>query len=454
MQVIELVETMRHICMDLHRQGKQIRFVPTMGSLHKGHVALIERAAGHLQQQPQHHHQQPTGVCQDNSSNVSIIDASRSGEPAANDRINGKQKPSADDDADINNIDSNGTNNDKRAHSVIVSIFVNPIQFNNFDDFKNYPSTLANDLEICKQTACVDYVFVPKYHQIYPIDNNSTNGNNDGTKTNTKPISIDLIRKRSCRLIPPANSIAQDLEGRSRPGHFEGMLTVVCKLFNIITPDWAFFGEKDYQQLLLVTNMVEDLSMMTKICRVSTIREVGTNLPLSSRNVRLSLKQRKYSGSIMYDILKNSKEALEQKCSQKFLLDSCPMQIPLPDLDTILLGSMLTSQCINSVGANEVGGGDDDDEEEELLTDLTNNPVKIDYFELRCAHDLSPIKYNHDLELYDCQCGCIENCNKDGVRGVMIGGLSNSNVLKCRLLISVIVANVRLLDNMEVNLNL
>lgn len=381
MEVIEPVERMRDACMNLHREGKQIKFVPTMGSLHRGHTSLIERAA--------------------------------------NDRAayGGKQEDSAMAGADLSrdNSISNPTKGEKDS-VVIVSIFVNPTQFNNVNDFLTYPKSLAEDLEICKQTKLVDYVFVPNCQEIY--------------KNNTSDASIDA--KQCCRIAPPANCIAYDLEGKSRPGHFEGMLTVVCKLFHIIQPDRAYFGEKDYQQLLLVSSLVEDLSMRTKICPVETVREQVTNLPLSSRNIRLTQKQRQ-SGAIMYSILMSAKDSLEQKCSRTFI-DSSHGSNLNTDLDMILLSSMLAAQCLEDL--DDVGSDVDG-----------TSPVKVDYFELRCAKDLTVIGFNRNLNIYDCQMGCVE-------RNYRIDSGDATDVLKARLLISVIVANIRLLDNLEVKLNL
>lgn len=152
----------------------------------------------------------------------------------------------------------------RRADHVIVTVFVNPLQFGPTEDFDRYPRTIDEDLEICRQ-AGVGAVFAPSRAEIYP----------DG-----EPM---------VRLDPgPLGGI---LEGASRPGFFHGVLTVVLKLLQITRPDLAFFGEKDYQQLTLVRRMVRDLDLPVEIVGVPTVREPD-GLARSSRNRYLSAPQR------------------------------------------------------------------------------------------------------------------------------------------------------------------
>ena len=148
---------------------------------------------------------------------------------------------------------------------VVVSVFVNPMQFNQQADFDAYPVTLEDDKDklIAMDT---DILFLPDIKTIYP----------DGEEVVT----------RVC-----VSGITEELEGEHRPGHFDGVSTVVNKLFNIVQPHMAFFGEKDYQQLLLVDKMVSDLNMPIDICSVATCRE-DDGLAMSSRNSRLSKSQR------------------------------------------------------------------------------------------------------------------------------------------------------------------
>jgi pantoate--beta-alanine ligase len=178
--------------MRLLLKDKRVGFVPTMGNLHQGHLALCERSR------------------QDNDVTV-------------------------------------------------VSIFVNPTQFNQTQDFQSYPRTLDEDVEKLK-TAGVDYVFAPNATEMYP-DHYTVQVNE--------------------------TQLSHGLEGEHRPGHFTGMLTVVMKLLNIIQPTRAYFGEKDYQQFLLVKKMASALFMPVEVISHSTLRDAD-GLALSSRNSRLS----------------------------------------------------------------------------------------------------------------------------------------------------------------------
>lgn len=146
---------------------------------------------------------------------------------------------------------------------VVVSIFVNPLQFGEGEDFEAYPRPLDRDLDKLAE-AGIELAFVPKVADLFPEDHAVT--------------------------VHPG-PLGDELEGAVRPGHFTGVLTVVSKLFNIIRPDHAFFGEKDYQQLVLIRRMVRDLNMSTRVIGVPTVREPD-GLALSSRNVYLSDAQR------------------------------------------------------------------------------------------------------------------------------------------------------------------
>lgn len=148
--------------------------------------------------------------------------------------------------------------------AVAVSIFVNPVQFDRGADLERYPRPLEDDLALCEQ-AGVDVVWAPDLATVYP----------DG------PAQVWVT----------AGALADQLEGPSRPGHFDGVLTMVNKLLATFAPDRAFFGEKDYQQLALVRRMVGDLDLPVAIVGVPTVREPD-GLALSSRNVFLSPTQR------------------------------------------------------------------------------------------------------------------------------------------------------------------
>lgn len=149
---------------------------------------------------------------------------------------------------------------------VIVTIFVNPKQFNNPDDLKNYPRTEEDDARKLESTG-VDLIYVPGPEQIYP----------DGFATN---VSVSGLTDMLC--------------GASRPGHFDGVATVVSKLFLQTSADFAFFGEKDYQQLQIVRRMAADLDLSVEVVGCPTIREED-GLAMSSRNLLLSDRSRVYA---------------------------------------------------------------------------------------------------------------------------------------------------------------
>lgn len=146
---------------------------------------------------------------------------------------------------------------------VVVWIFVNPTQFEKADDLAAYPRDLDRDLTMLRAEG-VDAVFTPEAHEIYP----------EGAET-----------------IVETTRMANMLHGLVRPGHFRGVTTVVTKFFNIIQPDFAMFGEKDYQQLQVIKRMVRDLHMPIEIVGVPTVREAD-GLAMSSRNVRLDAENR------------------------------------------------------------------------------------------------------------------------------------------------------------------
>ncbi len=151
-----------------------------------------------------------------------------------------------------------------------VSIFVNPLQFGPSEDFERYPRTFDADLEMCAEHV-VDVVFAPGRDEMYP--------------GGTPQVTID------------PGPLGAELEGSVRPGHFEGVLTVVSKLFHQVAPDVAVFGEKDYQQLLLIRQMVRDLAFPVDIAPVATVREAD-GLALSSRNRYLSPDDRRTAAAI------------------------------------------------------------------------------------------------------------------------------------------------------------
>jgi pantoate--beta-alanine ligase len=146
---------------------------------------------------------------------------------------------------------------------VAVSIFVNPLQFGPNEDFQRYPRPLEKDLEVCHQKGA-DLVFAPEVDEVYVSPQ---------------------------RTFVEVSGLGDHLCGAFRPGHFRGVTTVVAKLFNIVEPDRAYFGEKDFQQLCIIRRMVEDLNMPVRVMPVPIFREAD-GLALSSRNVYLSPEER------------------------------------------------------------------------------------------------------------------------------------------------------------------
>ncbi len=214
MVVFEKNDEVKSFVTELKKMGHTLGFVPTMGYLHEGHLALVREAK-------------------------------------------------------------------KTCQAVIVSIFVNPTQFGPQDDFERYPRDSERDLCMLEEEE-VDAVFMPNLNEIYP----------QGYVT-----YVTLKGLTDC------------LCGRSRPGHFDGVATVVTKLFNIVRPDKAFFGQKDGQQVLVIRKMVEDLNMEPEMVTVATVREPD-GLAMSSRNFYLSAEERK-AAPVLYRGLMAAQAAFE-----------------------------------------------------------------------------------------------------------------------------------------------
>lgn len=166
--------------------------------------------------------------------------------------------------------------------SVVVSIFVNPTQFGPNEDFEKYPRDMEGDTEMLEEEG-VDVLFAPDALEMYPSDFNSR---------------VEVT------------GITQKLEGNCRPGHFRGVTTVVNKLFNIIRPDKAYFGQKDAQQAIVINKMVKDLNMNVDVVTCSTIREED-GLAMSSRNVYLSDEDRQ-AATVLYRSLMLVKDLYDQ----------------------------------------------------------------------------------------------------------------------------------------------
>ncbi|BCD84837.1 pantothenate synthetase [Pseudomonas solani] len=209
MITVKTVRELRAAVARARGEGKRIGLVPTMGNLHAGHAALVEKAA-------------------------------------------------------------------QRADFVVASIFVNPLQFGPSEDLAKYPRTLQADQEKLVAAGC-HLLFHPDVEEMYP----------DGMSDQTR-VSVPLVSEGLC--------------GASRPGHFEGVATVVSKLFNMVQPDLALFGEKDFQQLAVIRKLVRDLNMPIQVMGEATVR-AEDGLALSSRNGYLNEQQRA-AAPALYRILK------------------------------------------------------------------------------------------------------------------------------------------------------
>jgi pantoate--beta-alanine ligase len=214
MMVITKIKDMQTAMQQYRREGKTIGFVPTMGYLHEGHVALIKKAR------------------------------------------------------EENDI-------------VALSVFVNPLQFGPNEDFERYPRDLERDQRIAKEHG-VDVFFSPDVKEMYP-----------------HPLSVQVVVKERVDV----------LCGKSRPGHFDGVATVLTKLFHIVMPDRAYFGLKDAQQVAVVDGLIRDFHFPIQLVAVPTIREED-GLAKSSRNVYLSPEERKEAPAL-YKALLQAKAAVE-----------------------------------------------------------------------------------------------------------------------------------------------
>jgi pantoate--beta-alanine ligase len=216
MITVEHISALREQVRQWRVGGARIGFVPTMGSLHEGHMSLLEAAR-------------------------------------------------------------------QRADRVIASVFVNPLQFGPGEDFERYPRTPDDDQRLLANAGC-DLLFLPAVAEIYP------DGRQSATRVTVKALS-------------------EILDGAVRPGHFDGVATVVAKLFGIVQPDLAVFGEKDYQQLAIIRRMTADLDLPVEIVGAPTVRSPD-GLAMSSRNRYLSAAERAVAPRI-YETLRTVATRIE-----------------------------------------------------------------------------------------------------------------------------------------------
>lgn len=189
---------------------------------------------------------------------------------------------------------------------VIVSIFVNPTQFNSLDDLDKYPRTIKEDIKKLRMTSC-DSVFIPEIKDIYP-----------DFKNTTEFVQVDL------------GVLDSVMEGVYRPGHFKGVLNVVYRLFDIVKPDKAFFGEKDFQQIAVIRKMVAQTTLPVEIVACETLRD-DSGLAMSSRNKNLS-EQGQEEATIIHQTLLAA-QIWAQQYSPKEVKRLCEEKINLSTLE-------------------------------------------------------------------------------------------------------------------------
>ncbi len=208
---------------------------------------------------------------------------------------------------------------------VAVSIFVNPLQFEPGSDYQRYPRPEKTDEEFCRN-AGVDLLFRPSAEEIYATDRST---------------------------FVEETSLSATLEGKSRPGHFRGVCTVVAKLFNILAPDAAVFGEKDFQQLAVIRRMVRDLDFNIDIIAVPTVREQD-GLACSSRNQYLNTEERKQA-AVLHKALVAAKDAGKKSAADVVALaQKVIKEAPLARIDYIEVADAETLQPVEMVGPNSV----------------------------------------------------------------------------------------------------
>lgn len=215
----------------------------------------------------------------------------------------------------------------QRCDIVIVSIFVNPEQFNDRSDLENYPRDLTADAAMLAEYD-VDYIFAPDEEEIYPPD--------FATYVNVE-------------------GLTDAFEGASRPGHFRGVATIVTILFNTIRPDFAFFGQKDAQQLAVIRRLTRDLGFEMEIVVVATVRE-ESGLAMSSRNERLSPEERE-KAAIIIESLREAKLAFKKGERNAATLSEMVQKRletePLAKLDYVAVVDAASLQTIEKVGDDE-----------------------------------------------------------------------------------------------------
>jgi len=216
----------------------------------------------------------------------------------------------------------------EHSDKLIMSLFVNPTQFGPSEDFEQYPRDTEGDLEKARGVG-VDMVFMPSVEEMYPEDSQTV-------------VSVKRVTQHLC--------------GLSRPGHFDGVTTVVAKLFNITKPHLAVFGQKDYQQLAVISRMVMDLNMDIKIIGVPTVRE-SDGLAMSSRNSYLDPEERKSALCLKRSLELADKmfhDGTREASLIKRAVESFIQSHPFTAVDYITLCDPLTLEDIQTLGNESV----------------------------------------------------------------------------------------------------
>jgi pantoate--beta-alanine ligase len=208
---------------------------------------------------------------------------------------------------------------------VALSIFVNPLQFEPGSDYERYPRSERTDEEFCRN-AGVDLLFRPSVAEMYADD---------------RSVFVE------------ESSLSNTLEGKSRPGHFRGVCTVVAKLFNILSPDAALFGEKDFQQLVIVRRMVRDLNFKTDIIAVPTVREED-GLAFSSRNQYLNIEERKQAPVLHRALLAAANAGNKSAREIVDLVSKVIDEAPLARIDYVEVADSETLQPLETVRPNSL----------------------------------------------------------------------------------------------------
>jgi pantoate--beta-alanine ligase len=208
---------------------------------------------------------------------------------------------------------------------VALSIFVNPLQFEPGSDYERYPRPEKTDEEFCR-TAGVDLLFRPSVAEMYADD---------------RSVFVE------------ESSLSNTLEGKSRPGHFRGVCTVVAKLFNILSPDAALFGQKDFQQLVIVRRMVRDLNFKTEIIAVPTMREED-GLACSSRNQYLNIEERKQAPVLHRALLAAADAGNKSAREIVDLVSKVIDEAPLARIDYVEVADSETLQPLETVRPNSL----------------------------------------------------------------------------------------------------